>query len=273
MKIATCNEFFENWKIEDVFRYVAEVGYDGVEVAPFTLARSVSEIDAERRRALSRAAEETGIEIVGLHWLLVSPEGLYINHPDERIRRVTQDYFQELIRFCGDIGGHVMIIGSPKQRSVQPGWSPETVWDLTKETFYRILPVAEECHVTLCIEALSADQTNFITTVRDAVRMVEQIDHPNLRTMVDVRSGSREEIPVPELIKHASPYLRHVHVNDANGRGPSFGSTDFGPILQTLKDLNYDGYISVEVFDFTPDPRTIAAKSLGYLQGVLSQRV
>ncbi|MBI4531606.1 MAG: sugar phosphate isomerase/epimerase, partial [Candidatus Latescibacteria bacterium] len=178
MKIATCNEFFENWNIEDVFRYAAEIGYDGVEIAPFTLATSVREINAERRRAISRAAEETGVEIIGLHWLLVSPEGLYINHPDDRIRRATQDYFQELIRFCGDIGGHVMIIGSPKQRSVQPGWSPEMIWDLTRETFHRILSVAEGCNVTLCIEALSADQTNFITTVRDAVRMVEQVDHP-----------------------------------------------------------------------------------------------
>jgi sugar phosphate isomerase/epimerase len=164
-----------------------------------------------------------------------------------------------------------MIIGSPKQRSVRAGWSPEVMWDLTKETFYRILPVAEDYGVTLCIEALSADQTNFITTVRDAVRMVEEINHPNFQTMVDVRSGSRESVSVPELLKQADPHLRHVHINDANGRGPSFGETDFGPIVKTLKDLNYDGYISIEVFDFTPDPRTIAAKSLGYLQGVLSQ--
>lgn len=270
MKTAVCNEFFEGWSIEEVCRYAAEIGYDGVEVAPFTLAGSVTDVGLERRRAIRLAAKEAGVELIGLHWLLVSPQGLYINHPDDAIRETTRAYLGELIRFAADIGGRLMVLGSPKQRSVQTGWSPGHIWDLTVETFGKLLPLAQECGVTLCIEPLSEDQTNFITTVSDAVRLVEELHHPNLQTMVDVRSGSREKHAVPELLRQASSHLAHVHVNDAGGRGPGFGQTEFSPILRTLKDLHYSGYVSVEVFDFAPDPRTIAARSLGYLKGILS---
>ncbi len=121
MKFGTCNEYFEDWAIEDVFAYAADVGYDGVEIAPFTLADSVDDIPLARRQQIRAAAETSGVEVIGLHWLLIKPEGLYTNHVDDDIRNRTRDYFQSLVQFCGDVGGKVMIIGSPKQRNVQQG--------------------------------------------------------------------------------------------------------------------------------------------------------
>lgn len=271
MKIAACNEFFENWEIERVFEYLAKIGYDGVEIAPFTLAASVTDIPSTRRVAIRRAAENHGIQVVGLHWLLASPEGLYINHPDLGIRSRTQDYFCELIRFCGDVGGKVMVMGSPKQRSVQEGWSYEEAWQRTEEVFRACLKVAEEREVTICIEPLAKALTNFINTAEEARKMVREMDHPNFQTMVDVYSGSTEEKPVPQLLRETKDCLGHVHVNDANGRGPGFGEVNFLPILQTLADIAYDQYISIEVFDFKPDPETIATKSLAYLKETLAQ--
>ena len=122
MKFATCNEYFENWAIEDVFNYAADLGYDGVEIAPFALAPSVEDISAPRRDEIRAAAEKAGVEIVGLHWLLASPEGLYVSHPNPEIYQRTCAYFKALIQFCGDLGGQVMIIGSPMQRNIQEGW-------------------------------------------------------------------------------------------------------------------------------------------------------
>ena len=268
MKIGTCNEYFENWPIEEVFDYAAELGYDGVEIAPFTLADSVADISAGRRSEIRRAAERAGVDIIGLHWLLISPEGLYTNHVDDAIRRRTCDYFKALIGLCGDLGGEVMIIGSPKQRNVQAGWDFGDTWERTKAVFEETLPLAEKHAVYLCIEPLSADQTNFITTAEEALRMVREIDHPNFRTMVDCCSGSTEEKELSELLRDSREHLFHVHVNDANKRGPGFGTTDFVPVLQTLRDLQYERYVSVEVFDFAPDPRSIAAGSLMFLKGV-----
>jgi len=268
MKFGTCNEYFENWPLEEVFDYAAQIGYDGVEIAPFTLADSVEEIPSSRRTEIRRAAASAGVEIIGLHWLLVSPKGLYTNHVDNCIRNRTRDYFKALIEFCGDLGGQVMIVGSPHQRTVQDGWDYGEAWKRTRAVFEDCLASCEHHQVSLCIEPLSADQTNFITTAREARKLVEEINHRNFQMMVDVCSGSTEAEPVADLLDIAGPHLFHVHVNDANKRGPGFGETDFVSVMRRLKETAYDRYVSVEVFDFEPDPRTIAAGSLKYLRGI-----
>jgi len=271
LKTSICNELFQGWPIERVFEYAARLGYDGVEIAPFTLADSVTEISTKRRNAIRRAAEDNGIEIVGLHWLLVKPEGLYINHPDEYIRIQTQEYIEALIHFCADIGGKVLVHGSPHQRTIKEGWNAKDSWDYAIETFKVSLKAARQRNVIYCLEPLSPEQTNFINTIKEAIRFVKEARHPNLKMVFDCRSASASEKSLTEALLQAldSGYLRHVHMNDANGSGPGFGETNFTPILKTLLKNGYKGYISVEVFNFDPDPQTIASRSIGYLKGIL----
>ena len=271
IKISICNELFQGWPIEKVFQYAAQLGYDGVEIAPYTLADSVTEISPKRRKAIRRAAEENGIEIVGLHWLLAKPEGLYINHPDEIIRIRTQEYMEALIHFCADIGGRILVHGSPHQRTVQEGWDLQESWNFAKETFKVCLKAAQKRNVLYCIEPLAHVNTNFINTVAEAIRLVKEIRHPNFKMIFDCRSASIQEKSASEALLRAldSGYLRHVHANDASGRGPGFGETDFVPILKNLVKNGYKCYISVEVFDFSPDPLTVASRSIGYLKGIL----
>jgi D-psicose/D-tagatose/L-ribulose 3-epimerase len=271
MKISICNELFQGWPIERVFEYAAQLGYDGVEIAPYTLADSVTEISLPRRKAIQRAAEKSGIEIVGLHWLLVKPEGLSINHPDEIIRIRTQEYMEALIHFCADIGGKLLIHGSPHQRTIQHEWDFKESWKRARETFEACLETARKRNVIYCIEPLSRISTNFINTVEEALRLVKEIRHPNFKMIFDCRHALAQENSVTEALIQAldSRMLCHVHINDANGRGPGFGETKFMPILKTLIKNNYRGYLSVEVYHFDPDPQTIASRSIGYLKGIL----
>ncbi len=266
IKFAMCNESFENWAIGDIFKFVKETGYDGVEIAPFTLAESVTQITSKQRETIRQQAERLGLEIVGLHWLLVSPKGLYINHPDKKLRQATQDYIIQLIHFCGDLGGKRMVAGSPKQRNLIPGQTFAETWNRTKEVFTACMPAAEERRVVLCIEPLDSEQTDFINTAEEGVRLVEEIGHPNFRLMLDVRATVVQGRSMTEDIHNYSGYLAHIHANDANDRGPGFGDVDFIPIAKALKDVDYQGYVSVEVFDFEPDPETIARESLRYLK-------
>ena len=271
MKIAICNELFKDWPIEKVFRYAAQLGYDGVEIAPFTLADSVVDISSKKRKAIRRAAEENGIEIVGLHWLLVKPEGLSINHPDEFIRIQTQEYIEALVHFCADIGGKVLVHGSPHQRHVEDKWNFRESWNYARETFEACLETAQKRNVIYCLEPLISSQTNFINTIDEALRMVKEIRHPNFKMMFDCRSASVEEESAVGALLHAleSRMLGHVHVNDASGKGPGFGKTELTPVLKTLIENGYQRYLSVEVFEFDPDPQTVASRSIGYLRGIL----
>jgi len=262
---------FQGWNIEAILDYVAQLGCDGVEIAPYTLAYALDHLSAERRRAIRRAAERAGVEILGLHWLLVKPEGLSINHPDAAVRARTVECMRALIHLCADLGGRLLIHGSPGQRTVQDGWSAEESWRRARETFESCLPTIEQSGVTYCIEPLDHKQTNFVNTVGDAVRLVREIGHPGFQLMVDCRAAEAHGDSAVAALDAAlaSGHLRHVHVNDANGRGPGFGRVLFSPILQRLRASDYQGYISVEVFQFDPDPRTIAARSVGYLRGIL----
>ncbi|MFB3816481.1 MAG: sugar phosphate isomerase/epimerase family protein [Candidatus Methylomirabilales bacterium] len=270
MKLAICNEVFRGWPVERAVAYAAELGYDGVEIAPFTLADAPAAISAARRREIRRAAEQHGIAIAGLHWLLVKPEGLSINGPDAAVRARTQAHMRELIHLCADLGGRVLIHGSPDQRSVPQGGDFEEAWRRARETFEACLPAAQERGVVYCIEPLTRQVTNFINTVAQADRLVREIDHPAFRLMVDCRSAESDGSAVAELdAALASGRLAHVHVNDVSGRGPGFGRLAFTPVLQRLRAARYRDYVSVEVFEFDPDPQTIAGRSIGYLRGIL----
>jgi sugar phosphate isomerase/epimerase len=270
MKFAICNELFEGWDFASTVKFVADAGYQGLEIAPFTLADNVNDISKLQRVELSKIAQDAGLEIVGLHWLLVKPEGLYINHSDQAIRQRTIDYMKSLVDFCGDIGGKVMIFGSPNQRKILPELSLEQSRQLATESFAACAEIAQSRGVTICLEALPAQLTNFLNTNAEVISLVKEINHPNIQMMLDVKSMCAETLPIMGNIQACRDSFRHVHANDSNLKGPGFGKVDFKPIFKTLNEVAFHDYVSVEVFDFKPDPETVATKSLEYMQQCLA---
>ncbi|HYH04834.1 MAG TPA: sugar phosphate isomerase/epimerase family protein, partial [Bacillota bacterium] len=190
--------------------------------------------------------------------------------PDKVIRHRTCDYLKELIDFCADLGGTIMVFGSPNQRAIHPELDRQQSWDLAVEAFASVGSKAAERSVTLCLEALPPAQTDLLNTNAEVLAMVNAINHPNIRMMLDIKSMCAEAISLTDNIRNSQGFFRHVHANDANLGGPGFGAVDFIPILETLKQLRYDGFVSVEVFDFKPDPVTIALKSLEYLRACVN---
>ena len=266
MKFAICNETFQGWNWERTCRFVAETGYDAIEIAPFTLAEDVRTLNAEDRARIRQTAADSGLDIVGLHWLLVSPKGLSATSSDEAVRQATSDYLLALVEFCGDVGGKIMVFGSPAQRRIAQGESRETAADRFIQGVRPALDRGEQQGITICLEPLPAPESNFLLTLAEARDLIQRLNHPAARTIFDVKSASSEGRPLPQLIQEFSPLIAHVHANDSNRRGPGFGDTDFTPILSTLRETDYAGYVSVEVFDYSPDPETIARESLRYLR-------
>jgi sugar phosphate isomerase/epimerase len=268
MKFSICNEIFQNWKLEDALACAARVGYDAVEIAPFTLANSVTDISAEGRAQIRDSAARHKIEIAGIHWVLVKPEGLYINHPNPSVRRQTAAYFIELVNFCADIGGKVMVVGSPKQRNVQPEVSYEQAWEWAGHTFRNAVKKAEDRGVTICFEPLAPVETNFINTAEEALRFTRELGSPAFKIILDVKAMCSEAKPIPQIIRDSWPDFAHFHCNDKNLKGPGFGEVDFRPIFAALKEVGYQGYASVEVFNFEEGPEVIATRSLEYMRRV-----
>lgn len=270
MKFAICNEIFQNWKLDDTFACVAKSGYDAVEIAPFTMANYVTEISANDRLRIREAAARAGLAISGIHWVLVKAEGMHLTHPDQPVRTRTARYFGELVDFCADLGGRFLVVGSPKQRSLLPGVALAQAWEWALDVFREPVLRAEQRGVTICFEPLAPAETNFINTAAEAIRFTQQLNTPHFKIILDVKAMSSEAKPVPQIIRESWPHFAYFHANDRNLKGPGFGDVDFRPIAAALKEVGYDGYVSVEVFNFDEGPEAIARRSLDYLRRVFA---
>jgi sugar phosphate isomerase/epimerase len=268
MKLGICNEIFQDWKIDDAMAFVKKAGYDGIEIAPFTLAKSVTDIPATARRRIRETATRIGLEISGIHWVLVQAEGMYVNHPNTEVRARTARYFCELVDFCADLGGKIIVVGSPKQRDLMDGVTFEQGWEWAANTFRDSVKLAEQRGITICFEPLAPSETNFINTAADAIRFTEQFRSPAMKIILDVKAMCSEAKSIPQIIRESSPHFAYFHANDRNLKGPGFGDVDFVPIAAALKEAGYNGYASVEVFKFEEGAEAIATRSIDYLKRV-----
>jgi sugar phosphate isomerase/epimerase len=268
IRYAICNETFGDWPLAKACDFAASCGYSGIEIAPFTLAPLATDLPAAARGEIRRTVARAGLDCVGLHWLLAKAEGFHVAHPDADVRGRTVDYLGELARLCHDLGGRVLVFGSPKQRSLMPGVSPEQAVDHIHEVFSRLVPVLESTDTVVALEPLSPAETDVLTTAAETRRLIERIGSQHVRLLLDVKAMASEEPPIPEIILASARELEHFHANDVNLQGPGFGGVDFAPIFSALDEVRYAGWVSVEVFDYAPGPERLARDSIDYMRRI-----
>jgi sugar phosphate isomerase/epimerase len=220
---------------------------------------------------LRRQAEDQGLKILGLHWLLAKTTGLHLTSADPSVRRATADYLIELTHACADLGGNILVFGSPIQRNLSEEETLEHGLDRAAEVFRTCAPVFAERQVTLCMEPLTPKETNFINTCAQAVQLIERVGSPWFQLHQDVKAMLSEPDPIPELIHRFAAHTKHFHVNDSNLLGPGMGPTDYLPIFRALTETKYSGWVSVEVFDYKPGAEKIARDSLNYMRDILAR--
>jgi sugar phosphate isomerase/epimerase len=272
MRIALCNEVIAPMPFPQQCVYAAKLGYDGLEVAPYTLSDEPQKLGAAQLAAARAAASDAGIAITGLHWLLLKPSGLSISAKDDSVRKKTVDVMLALVDQCAELGGRYLVHGSPQQRRIDSGDTREAALARAQECFRAVAERAEKAGVVYCVEPLGADQTPLINTLEEAAALVKAIGSRNLRTMLDCSSAGRmETAPLPALVDRWLPdgMIAHVQVNDRNRRGPGQGEQRFAPLLRALVRHGYAGDIAVEPFDYVPDGPGAAARAIGYIRGIL----
>ncbi len=271
---AVCNEAFEKWDFAEACRAIKRLGYSGIEIAPFTLSEKPLDLSPARRRELKDIMADEGLDFVGLHWIMVSPKGLHVTTPDAELRAASWRHIRDLVDLCADLGPNgVMVFGSPKQRSATGGL---TVSEATKnyvDGLAGVAPHAETRDVKILIEALPIEQSDVVTTLDEAVAIVRSVASPAIWTMFDTHNAINERESHADLVEKHFAYIRHVHVNEIDGRHPGTGDYDFVSVFQRLHKLNYGGWISMEAFDFTPGAEVLAKESIDYLKLKIQQGV
>ena len=267
-RYALCNEMFEGWSLRKIAETGVELGYPGMELAPYTLGSRVTEFSPAQRAQMRRDVENAGMQIMGLHWLLAETP-FQLNSPDGDLREATALYLLDLIDFCVDLGGEVLTFGSPQQREPIGGYPEDEAWKWTVEVMRRCGQRSQERGVVFCIEPLMGNK--LVAGVEEAARLVSNVDHPGFQMMLDCRSmGKDDRWSVADQIKSVWPLFKHVHVNDPNSQGPGMGDLDFVPIMRTLKELGFDGWLSLEAGDLALGPERISRESMANMKAALA---
>ena len=272
MKFAICNETFLDWPFDKAFAFARECGYTGIEIAPFTIANNAKEITGKKRTEVLQQAKQAGLEVVGLHWLLAKTEGYYLTHPELSVRRNTAEYLGELARLCRDLGGKILVLGSPQQRNLLPGVTLPQAMEYAADVIRTAIPVLEETQVTLAVEPLGPAEGDFLVTSAEGVELVNMVNSPWCQLHLDCKAMSSEQDSVATLVRRQKKHMVHFHANDPNRLGPGFGELQFEPILAALQEIDYHGWVSVEVFDYTPGVERLASESINYMRGCLKPK-
>ena len=267
LKQALCNEAFEGWDFAQACKAIKKLGYEGIEIAPFTLAEDPATVTVGRRRDLRGIMASEGLVFAGLHWLMVSPKGLHVTTPDEALRARSWQHIRSLIDLCADLGPDgVMVFGSPKQRTCTGGLTRAEATKHYVDGLAGVAAQAGERGVTILIEALPHQDTDVVLSLEEAVGIVDQINHPAIRTMFDSHNAINEAEPHAALVDRYFGYIHHVHINELDGRHPGTGNYDFYSVFEVLHRRGYKRWVSMEAFDFTPGAEKLADESLRHVE-------
>lgn len=265
-RYALCSESVKEFSWQEQCRIIGSAGYDGVEIAPFTLVKEgVDEIAPAMRKEMVSQMRDAGIVCAGLHWLFVAPPaGLHFTTPDTTLRQKSVDYLNKLIDFCGDMGGKAMVFGSPAQRGSTGGLSVSEATNYFAEGLMKVADHARQRKVSVLIESLGKSQTDVVNTLAEAVALVKRINHPNIATMFDYHNTENETEPLAGLVGKYIESIRHIHVQNMDGTmlRPGQLPDELVSIMQLLKKNRYKGWVSMEVFDFNPGGRVIAEEGM-----------
>jgi sugar phosphate isomerase/epimerase len=272
LRQAICNEAFEGWDFAEECKAIKRAGYEGIEIAPFTLGEDPAQISAARRKELRGIIPSEGLEFVGLHWLMVAPKGLHVTTPDQALREKSWLHIRNLVDLCADLGDNgVMVFGSPFQRATTGGATREEATKHYIDGLAGVAPHAASRGVTILVEALPKAQCDVVQTLEEAAGIVKQIDSPGVRTMFDVHNAIDEVEPHTVLVDRYWDLIRHVHVNELDGKHCGRGDYDFKPLLDLLMRKGYQGWVSLEAFDFSFGAEVIANESLRYLESEIKK--
>lgn len=267
MRQAICNEVYEQWPLDKTCASVRRIGYTGIEIAPFTLSGEPGQIPPADRKRYRETIQDQGLTFAGLHWLMMAPKGLHVTTPDRALRERSWRHILELIDLCADLGDDaVMVFGSPKQRCAVDGLTPAEATKNFIEGLANVASPAQQRGVTILVEALPKGQCDVITTLAEAVEVVKRIASPAVLTMFDTHNAVDEAEPHAALVDRYFDLIRHVHVNEMDGRQPGSGNYDFKAVLEVLRRRGYPYWVSLEVFDFKPGPEAIASESLRFIE-------
>ncbi len=269
---AICSETFAGMPFAKACEAAARCGYAGIEVEPAHLGADPAALSSSARREIRRVIATEGLQFTGFHNALKAPPGLHLTTSDAALRQKSWEYFRRILDLCAELGPKpVIAFGSSRQRNALEGVTPAEATERLTEGLAAIASQAKALGVTIAVEPLAPHLCNVIHTMAEAIAAGTRAHSSAVQSMFDTHNAVAEKQAHGDVIRQHKQVLRHVHLNELDGRYPGAADYPFAPVLQALKEVRYRGWVSIEVFDFKPDGETVARRALEYLRRVEGQ--
>jgi D-psicose/D-tagatose/L-ribulose 3-epimerase len=236
--------------VEELLPSIKQEGFDGIEIAVFR----AQEFPARRIR---KATEEQALEC---NTCSVLVDGMSLIADDISVRRKTIQHLKDLIAATASVNARILAGPLYCPVGFLPGRRRTTdEWNWAVEGFQSLGDILAQHDVTLAIEPLNRFETFFLNTAADAASLADRINHPNIGILFDTFHANIEEKDIAAGYRTVGRHLKHVHTCE-NDRGiPGSGHVEWGSVFQALRDLRYDGWLTIESFGFAIGELSAAA--------------
>ncbi|PCJ97404.1 MAG: xylose isomerase [Flavobacteriaceae bacterium] len=236
MLVWTAHVTQEHYPIVDALK---ETGYDGIELFLGTG-------DTKLYSALGRHFKDIDMGVTCVTCL--TPE-TNIASPDKKIREAGLDQLKWAIDMGVDLNAEVICGPFHSANSLFTGKPPsleERQWSI--EMLKKVSEYAIPSEIILTPEALNRFECYLYNTMDDLTYLVEQVNAPNLGGMYDTHHANIEEKSQAAALKRIAPYLKHVHISENDRGTPGSGQVNWEEVFNTLKEIQYDGWLTIEAF-------------------------
>lgn len=222
-----------------LIKKVSDFGFDGVEIPIFDPKQV--DIKATKDALKSAGIECTGCAILGDDRDIISD--------DSAIRDNAKKYIKECIDICDALDSRIFCgpLYSAVGKLVGRARTQEE-WDRAVDGLSEVAKYAGEKGVILAMEPLNRFETYFINIAEDIVKLVKDVNHPNLRVHLDTFHMNIEEKNLYKAIKNTGEYLAHIHCCENDRGTPGSGNVDWQGVFKALHEINYNGWIVIESF-------------------------
>ena len=250
-------------------------GFDGFEVPVFEPAKF-------HAGSIRRALAENDLECTVC---AILPKGMNPTSQDAGVRRRSQQHLADTIKSAADLGSNLMAGPLYSPVGYLPGRRRTSdEWQRAVECFQSLGETLKSHQIDLALEPLNRFETYFLNTAADAVKLCEAISHPSIGVLLDTFHTNIEEKDVAATFRMTGKRLKHVHACE-NDRGvPGTGHVNFAGIAAALREIRYEGWITIESFgysheelaaaaaiwrDLAPTPEAVAFEGLPFLKRIM----
>ncbi|OPY36114.1 MAG: Xylose isomerase-like TIM barrel [Methanoregula sp. PtaU1.Bin051] len=267
MKLSVSNVAWYNNRIEEFIRFVSGLGCRGIELGPSMIWPEPVLAPVSERRALKTMIADAGLDLAGIQALLYSRQDLFL-FGDAAVREKMLEYLTGMMDLCGDLGGEVLVFGSPRNRKI--GNLPQDKARAIAVGFFRELGIrAGKRGLYFCIEPLGRTETDFINTVAEAFAFIQEAGNPEgLGLHIDTKGIIDErEVDKPYLADMFA-IAKHVHISEPDLRPVGTGSYNHRPISRKIRSSGYNRFISIEMRRNEGAVEKTIAASVKYVQDI-----